>query len=150
MPGPKIVRPSSDSAARMSVSASEIVGGLLKPLVNWPKIVEPMPMMTASTRILMPDDTTLPSTFSARKAVRPNSPKGTRTKPASVVSLNSIRLTKSWIAITKKLMTTISQATSRMTICTRFAKTLVKPIMPEIAVRIGLPASMPTSAILPG
>ena len=78
----------------------------------------------------MPDDTTLPSTRSARNAVRPKSPNGTRTKPASVVSLNSIRLTKSWIAITKKLMTTISQATSRMTICTRFAKTLVKPIMP--------------------
>ena len=28
--------------------------------------------------------------------------------------MNSIRLTKSWIAITKKLMTTISQATSRI------------------------------------
>ena len=98
----------------------------------------------------MPDDTTLPSTRSAKNAVRPKSPNGTRTKPARVVSLNSIRLTKSWIAITKKLMTTISQATSRMTICTRFAKTLVNPIMPEIAVRIGLPASIPTSAILPG
>jgi len=107
-------------------------------------------MMTASTRILIPLDTTLPSTRSARKAVRPNSPKGTRTKPAKVVSLNSIKLTKSWIAITKKLMTTISQATSRMMICTRLAKTLVKPIMPEMAVSIGLPASIPTSAILPG
>ena len=114
MPGPKIVRPSSDRAARIRVSASEMVGGSLKPVVNWLKIVEPMPMMTASTRILMPDDTTLPSTFSARKAVRPNSPKGTRTNPASVVSLNSIRLTKSWIAITKKLRTTISQATSKI------------------------------------
>ena len=31
MPGPKMVRPSSDSAARISVSASEMVGGLLKP-----------------------------------------------------------------------------------------------------------------------
>src|SRR5208337_1759507 len=29
-------------------------------------------------------------------------PNGTRTKPASVVSLNSIRLTKSWIAMMKK------------------------------------------------
>ncbi len=91
-----------------------MVGGLLKPLVNWPKMVEPMPMMTASTRTLMPDETTLPSTFSARKAVRPNRPKGTRTKPARVVSLNSIRVTKSWIAITKKLRMTISQATSRI------------------------------------
>ena len=50
----------------------------------------------------------------------------------------------------KKLMTTISQATNMIRIWTRFAKTLVKPIMPEIAVRMGLPASMPTSAILPG
>ena len=127
-----------------------MVGGSLKPVVNWLKMVEPMPMMTASTMTLTPDDTTLPSTFSARKAVRPNSPKGTRTKPANVVSLNSMRLTKSWIAITKKPMTTISQATSKIKICTRFAKTLVNPIMLEIAVRIGLPASMPTSAILPG
>ena len=127
-----------------------MVGGLLKPLVNWPKIVEPMPTITASTRIFTPDETTLPSTFSARKAVRPNRPNGTSTKPASVVSLNSIRLTKSWIAMMKKLMTTIIQATSRMMICTRFAKTLVKPIIPEIEVRMGLPASMPTWASLPG
>ena len=41
--------------------------------------------------------------LSKRKAVRPKRPKGTSTKPASVVSLNSIRLTKSWIAMTKKL-----------------------------------------------
>ncbi len=150
MPGPKMVRPNSDSATRISVRVSEIVGGLFIAPVNWPKMVEPMPMMTASTRILMPLATTLPSTRSARNAVRPNSPKGTITKPASVVSLNSIRLTKNWIAMTKKLMTTISHATNMMRICTRFAKTLVKPINPEIAVRIGLPASMPTSAILPG
>ena len=48
-------------------------------------------MMMASTRTLIARETTLPSTFSARKAVRPNRPKGTRTKPARVVSLNSIR-----------------------------------------------------------
>jgi len=89
---------------------------LLKPFVNWPKIVEPMPTMTASTRIFTPDETTLPSTFSARKAVRPNRPNGTSTKPANVVSLNSIRLTKSWIAMMKKLMTTIRQAMSRIAI----------------------------------
>ena len=59
-----------------------MVGGLLKPPVNWPKIVEPMPMITASTRIFTPDETTLPSTFSARKAVRPKRPNGTRTNPA--------------------------------------------------------------------
>ena len=50
----------------------------------------------------------------------------------------------------KKLMTTIIQATSRMMIWTKFAKKLMKPIMPEIAVRIGLPASMPTWAMLAG
>jgi hypothetical protein len=49
------------------------------PLVNWPKIVEPMPMMTARTRIFTPEETTLPSTFSARNAGRPKSPKATRT-----------------------------------------------------------------------
>ena len=95
MPGPKMVRPSSASAARISVSASLMVGGLLKPLVNWPKIVEPMPTITASTSTFTPDETTLPSTFSARKAVRPKRPNGTRTNPAKVVSLNSIRLMKS-------------------------------------------------------
>ena len=54
-----------------------------------------------------------------------------------VVSLNSIRLTKSWIAMMKKLMTTISQAISRMAIWTKLSKKLVKPISPEIEVRIG-------------
>ena len=47
-----------------------------------------------STSTLMPEETTLPSTRSAMKAVLPKSPKGMRTKPASVVSLNSIRVTK--------------------------------------------------------
>ena len=44
----------------------------------------------------------------------------------------------------KKLMTTISQAISRMAIWMKLSKKLVKPISPEIEVRIGLPASMPT------
>ena len=127
-----------------------MVGGLLKPLVNWPKIVEPMPMITASTRIFTPDETTLPSTFSARKAVRPKRPKGTRTNPASVVSLNSIRLTKSWIAMMKKLMTTISQAISRMAIWMKLSKKLTKPISPEIEARMGCPEVMPTWASRPG
>ena len=116
-----------------------MVGGLLRAVVNWPKMVEPMPTITASARILTPLETTLPSTFSARKAVRPKRPKGTSTKPASVVSLNSIRLTKSWIAMMKKLITTISQAIMRMAIWTKLSKKLVKPINPEIEVRIGLP-----------
>ena len=127
-----------------------MVGGLLKPLVNWPKMFEPMPTITASTRTFTPDETTLPSTFSARKAVRPNRPNGTRTKPASVVSLNSIRLTKSWIAMMKKLMTTISQAISRIAIWMKLSKKLVKPINPEIELRIGWPAVMPTWASRPG
>ena len=76
--------------------ASSIVGvAPPKPAVNWLNSVEPMPMMTASTKTLMPDETTLPSTRSAMKAVLPNRPNGMRTKPASVVSLNSIRVTKS-------------------------------------------------------
>ena len=51
--------------------------------------------MTASTSTLMPDDTTLPSTFSARNAVLFHSANGTSTKPASVVNLNSISVMKS-------------------------------------------------------
>jgi hypothetical protein len=121
-----------------------MVGGLLKPLVNCPKIVEPMPTITASTSTFTPEETTLPSTFSARKAVRPNRLNGTSTKPASVVSLNSIRLTKSWIAMMKKLMTTISQAISRMAIWMKLSKKLTKPISPEIDWSIGWPAVMPT------
>ena len=71
--------------------------------VNCPKRLVPMPTMTASTRILMPEETTLPSTRSARKAVLFQSAKGTSTKPASVVSLNSISVTKSCTARMKKL-----------------------------------------------
>ena len=48
--------------------------------------------------------------------------------------------------MTKKLMTTISQAISRMAIWMKLSKKLAKPIRPEIEVRIGLPASMPTWA----
>jgi hypothetical protein len=71
-----------------------------------------MPMMTASTSTLMPEETTLPSTRSAMKAVLPNRPKGISTKPASVVSLNSIRVMKSWIARMKKASSTSAQANS--------------------------------------
>ena len=56
MPGPKMPRPSSDSAASTIAMASSIVGWLPpKPAVNSPKSVEPMPTMTASTRTLMPE-----------------------------------------------------------------------------------------------
>src|SRR3546814_7752510 len=69
-----------------------------------------MPTMTASTKTLMPEDTTLPSTFSARNEVLFQSANGTSTKPASVVSLNSISVMKSWIASTKKHRMTVSHA----------------------------------------
>ena len=72
--------------------------------------------MTASTITLMPEEMTLPSTRSARKLVRFQSAKGTRTKPASVVSLNSMMVTNICTARMKKAMITITQATSRTTI----------------------------------
>ena len=63
MPGPKMPRPSSDSAAEHDRHG--IVDGRRappKPAVNSAKRVEPMPMMTASTSTLTPEETTLPST----------------------------------------------------------------------------------------
>ncbi len=42
----------------------------------------------------------------------------------------------------------MSQATKRTAIWTKLEKKLVKPIMPEMAVRIGLPALMPIWAKL--
>ena len=86
-----------------------------------------MPTMTASTRILMPDEMTWPSTRSARKAVLFQSANGTSTKPANVVSLNSSNVTKSCTANTKKLMMTTSQARNRTAIVSIFEKTEVKP-----------------------
>src|SRR3546814_13838786 len=53
------------------------------------KRVVPIPVMTASTSTLMPEETIWPRTRSAMKAVRPKKAKGIRTKPASVTSLNS-------------------------------------------------------------
>ena len=50
----------------------------------------------------------------------------------------------------KKLMTTISQAISRIAIWMKLSKKLVKPINPEIELRIGWPAVMPTWASRPG
>ena len=79
-------------------------------------------MMTASTSTLTPEETTLPSTRSARKAVLPNRPNGTSTKPASVVSLNSISVTKSWIARMKKASSTTTQANSSTAIWMKFSK----------------------------
>src|SRR3546814_9811392 len=70
----------------------------------------------------MPDATTLPSTFSARKAVLLNRAKGNSTKPASVTSLNSIRVTKSCTDRMKKAMRMITQATSSTAIWMKLAK----------------------------
>ena len=85
-------------------------------------MVLPMPTITASTSTFTPDDTTLPSTRSARNAVRFHSAKGTSTKPASVVSLNSISVTNSCTASTKKLTSTTSQARNNTTMLSRFEK----------------------------
>src|SRR3546814_3238989 len=71
-----------------------------------------MPTMTPSTMTLMPDDTTLPSTRSARKLVRFQSENGTRMKPAKEVSLNSMIVTNICTARMKKVMITIAQANS--------------------------------------
>src|SRR6516165_7391578 len=84
--------------------------------------------MTARTRTLTPDAMTLPSTRSARKAVLLNKPNGTSTKPASVVSLNSIRVMNSCTARMKKATSTTSQAISSTTIWTKFSKNATKPI----------------------
>ncbi len=59
---------------------------------------------------------------SAMKALLPNRPKGISTKPASVVSLNSIRVTKSWIARMKKASSTSAQARSMQAIWMKFSK----------------------------
>src|SRR3546814_8836560 len=83
--------------------------------------------MTASTSTLMPDATTLPSTFSARKAVLLNRAKGNSTKPASVTSLNSIRVTKSCTDRMKKAMRMITQATSSTAIWMKLAKKMRNP-----------------------
>ncbi|MNY05186.1 hypothetical protein D3C86_1378960 [compost metagenome] len=73
-----------------------------------------------------------------------------RTKPARLVSLNSIRVTKSWTAMMKKAISTIRKETIRMAIWTKFSKKPGKPDISAAAVSIGRPASMPAWASLPG
>ena len=124
IPGPNMPSPSRVRLASTIASASSMVGSPGMALVNSAKSVEPIPIMTASTSTLMPEETTFPSTRSAMKAVLPNRPKGMSTKPASVVSLNSMSVTKSWIDRMKKATTTKAQATSRMMICRKFSKKL--------------------------
>ena len=83
-----------------------------------------MPMITARTSTLTPEETTLPSTRSARNAVLPKRPKGMSTNPASVVSLNSIRVMKSCTERMKKASSTIVQANISTMIWMKFSKKL--------------------------
>src|SRR3546814_7542545 len=95
--------PSASMASEASITTSawsmEGSSGVTWNSANKPVL---MPTMTASNNTLIPDDTTLPSTFSARNAVLFQSANGTSTKPASVVNLNSISVMKSCTASTKK------------------------------------------------
>ena len=126
MPGPKMPSASSASEASITTRAWSMDGssGTVWNSANSP---EPMPTMTASTSTLTPDDTTLPSTFSARKLVLFQSANGTSTKPASVVSLNSINVMKSCTASTKKQRITTNQARNSTTMGSRFTNTSGKP-----------------------
>jgi len=67
-----------------------------------------------------------------------------------VASLNSIRVTKSWIAKMKKDISTTIHANIRIAIWMKFSKKETKPIRSAIDARMGRPASSPTSAIRPG
>ncbi|CAH0353882.1 hypothetical protein SPH9361_02737 [Sphingobium sp. CECT 9361] len=124
MPGPKIERPSSDSAAS-AIAMTWLMSGATPrlALVNWLKSVVPMPVMTARTSTLMPVETTWPKTFSAMNAVLLKKAKGSSTKPASVTSLNSISVMKTCTAMMKKASTTMTQASSNTRISARFEKT---------------------------
>src|SRR3546814_17016335 len=100
--------------------------------------------MTASTSTLMPDDTTLPNTFSARNEVLFHSANGTSTKPASVVSLNSIKVTKSFTASPKKLTIRPSQARNSTTTTSISMNTSGNPATSPNVYQNGPPASTPT------
>src|SRR3546814_3280364 len=66
--GPKMPRPNSDRDASTRLMARPISGSCpCSAAVNSAKKLEPIPTMTASTMTLTPDETTLPSTRSARK-----------------------------------------------------------------------------------
>ena len=134
----------------MMTNARSIDGSEPAGMLNSENSPEPMPTITASSSTLMPDDTTLPKTFSARNAVLFQRANGTSTKPASVVSLNSISVTKSCTASTKKLTMTTSHAKNSTTMGARWMNTSGKPAISLICSRMGAPASMPTLASRPG
>src|SRR3546814_4117451 len=87
MAGPKMPRPNRVSAPISRLSASAISGSPPTRAVSSPNRLVPMPIMTASTMTLMPDDTTLPSTRSARNLRLFHSPNGTSPKPANADSI---------------------------------------------------------------
>ena len=115
-----------------------MVGVAGKLVVKVENSVEPMPTMTASTSTFTPEEMTLPRTRSAAKAVLPNRPKGISTKPHSVDSLNSMRLTKSWMASTKNEISTTAQANSSTVIWMKFSKKLTKAHQPGNRLQDGL------------
>ena len=109
-----------------------------------------MPTTMASTISFNPEAMTLPSTRSARKVVWPNRAKGTSTKPASTVSLNSMMVIKSCTDRTKKAISTISQASIRTAMVTKLAKKVVMPISSPAASNNGREAAKPVAATKPG
>ena len=138
MPGPKMPRPKSAIDASTRAIAWERLGVWpCKAPVKLPKSVVPMPTITASTMTLMPAVTTLPRTRSARNEVLFQRAKGTSTKPASVVSLNSMMVMKSCTARMKKARMTTNQAKSRTAIVTKLSKKVVKPMREPACCRSG-------------
>jgi hypothetical protein len=151
IPGPKMPRPSRARLASTRLIAP-VRSGCPAPAaaLNSEKKPEPMPTMTASTITLMPEETTLPSTRSARKLVRFHKANGTRMKPASVVSLNSMMVMNSWMARMKKARMMNSQAIISTAIVRKFSKKATGPTSWLTWSSKGLAASNPVEAMKPG
>jgi len=73
-----------------------------------------------------------------------------RMNPASVVSLNSMMVTKSCIARKKNAKSVMIQASSKTTIVTKFVKNLTGPKSSPTSLSSGCAASYPVLAIKPG
>src|SRR3546814_2753447 len=80
------------------------------------------------------------STFSAKNAVLFQNANGTSTKPASVVSLNSMSVTNSCTASTKKLRITTTQAMNSTVTVSRLKNTSGNPDSSPMRSIIGRPA----------
>ena len=151
MPGPKMPSPNRASEASTRAMAWPMFGSWpCRAVTNCVKKPEPMPTITASTITLMPEAMTLPSTRSARNAVLFHRAKGTSTKPARVVSLNSRMVMKSCTARMKKATMTINHATSSTAMVRKLSKKLVKPIRALTCFNSGQAAWNPTPASRPG